>query len=236
VAGKSMTPFYIGLGVLALGGIAFMIQSATGGRQVPLTAETGATILPGPRGVVLGPDSAPVEIMEFSDFECPFCAQYALIQMPDIKARLLPTGKVRWRFVHYPLAMHAKGPYAHLAAACANDQGKFWEMHDIIYENQEEWSRGGNTTRLLSGYATRAGLDMTRYDACMDGRTAWARVVADKALGDSINPGMGTPTFFINGRPWAGNRNPTTDQLLVIVDSLSRTAAPAQGARRPATR
>lgn len=235
MAGKSMTPFYVGLGVLGLAGIAWLIQSTTGGRQAPLTAETGATILPGPRGVSLGPDSAPVEIMEFSDFECPFCGQYALIQMPDIRQRLLTTGKVRWRFVHYPLAMHTKGPYAHLAAACANEQGKFWEMHDAIYEHQEEWSRGGNTLRLLGGYASQVGLDKAAYNACMEGRTAWPRVVADKALGDSISPGMGTPTFFVNGRPWTGNRNPTTDQLLVIVDSLTRTTVPA-GARRPAAR
>ncbi len=227
MAGR-MTPFYLGLGALAVIGAVFIGRQGMH-REPPLTAETTAPVAPGPRGVSIGPDSAPVKIMEFSDFECPWCGQFATLQMPDVRARLLSTGKVRWTFMNFPLNIHAKSPYAHLAAACANEQGKFWEMHDIIYQNQGNWSEASDPTRLLRTYAQQEGLNMTAYDACMKDRHAWSHVVADKALGDSLHL-SGTPTFFINGREWKGNTSPTVDQLIHITDSL--TAAPA--ATRPA--
>ena len=226
---KPMTPFYVGLAVLAVAGGAFIVRSMASNRQPPLTVETTAPLTPGPRGITMGPDSAPVEVTEFSDFEGPWCGQYANIQMPDVKARLLSTGKVRWRFMHFPLNIHRQSPYAHLAAACASDQGRFWEMHDIIYQNQEAWTASRNITRDLESYADRIGLDRTRFDACMKDRTAWGRVLADKAVGDSLGL-SGTPTFFINGRLWRGNQSPTVDQLIQITDSLTRpAAAPARG-------
>lgn len=234
MAGKPMTPFYIMLGVLAVAGIAFLVRSTSGSRQPPLTSETTAPLAAGPRGITVGPDSAPVEVMEFSDFECPWCGQYARIQLPDVRQRLLPTGKVKWRFVNFPLQGHQKSPYAHLAGACANEQGKFWEMHDAIYDHQEEWVSASDPLKRLAQYASQIGLDMGRYGSCVSERRAWGHVLADKALGDSLGIN-GTPTFFINGRQWMGNRSPTTDQLLVIADSLARGAA-QPGARRPATR
>ena len=233
MAGKSLTPFYVTLVVLAVAGGVFILRQTSGSRLPPLTAETTMPIAPGPRGVAVGPDSAILEVMEFSDFECPWCGQYARIQMPDVRQRLLSTGKVKWRFMHFPLSMHQKGPYAHLAAACADEQGKFWEMHDAIYDHQEEWSTAGDPVRLFGQYASQIGLDQARYSSCMTERRAWGRVVADKALGDSLAPNMGTPTFFLNGRQWTGARSPTADDMLALLDTLSRRAAPAG---RPAAR
>jgi protein-disulfide isomerase len=239
MAGKSLTPFYVGLGVLAIAGAAFIVRSS-GSRQPPLTAETTAPLVAGPRGVTMGSDSAPVEVMEFADFECPWCGQFAQVQMPDVRQRLVNTGKVRWRFVNYPLSGHTKSPYAHLAAACANEQGRFWEMAELIYANQEDWVSSSDPLKRLAEYATRAGIDRARYDSCVKERRAWGRVVADKALGDSLGVGgSGTPTFFIDGRQWPGRSSPTVDQLLAVADSLAArkagAAAPA-GARRPAGR
>ena len=234
MAGKPMTPFYVGLAVLAIVGGAFIWRSVSATRQPPLTSETLAPLATGPRGVTMGPDSAPVEVTEFSDFECPFCGQYATIQMPDVRARLLPTGKVRWRFMHFPLQGHTKSPYAHLAAACANQQGKFWQMHDAIYAHQEEWATARNPLDDLKGYAQQVGLDMSAYNSCVENRSAWGRVLADKAMGDSLAVN-GTPTFFINGRQWRGNTSPSVDQLIAIVDSMTG-AAPAHGARPAARR
>ena len=232
MAGKPMTPFYVGLAVVAIAGGAFIWRSVAAKQQPPLTTETLAPLATGPRGVVMGPDSAPVEILEFSDFECPFCGQYATIQMPDVRQRLMPTGKVRWRFMHFPLQGHTKSPYAHLAAACANQQGKFWDMHDAIYAHQEQWATERNPLSSLASYAQQAGLDMTAYNSCVENRSAWGRVLADKAMGDSLGIN-GTPTFFINGHMWRGNSSPTADQLIAIVDSLTGAAAPA---RQPARR
>ena len=149
MAGKSLTPFYITLGVLAVAGVAFLVRSTSGSRRPALTTETTAPLAAGPRGVTVGSDSAPVEVMEFSDFECPWCGQYARIQLPDVRQRLLPTGKVRWRFVNFPLTGHQKSPFAHLAGACANEQGKFWEMHDAIYANQSQWSTSKTPSQIF---------------------------------------------------------------------------------------
>ncbi len=221
--GRSLTPFYAGLALVAVAG-GLIIARSSGPRLPPLTTDTVAPLASGPRGVVLGPDSARVEIMEFSDFECPWCARFAVLQMPDVRQRLLPTGRVRWRFVNFPLQGHTKSPYAHLAAACANEQGRFWEMHDLIYQNQEDWVSSGRFERMIDGYAERAGVDKSLYQSCIRQRRTWGQVLADKALGDSIGLSRGTPTFFVNGRML--NDTPSVDQLVRIVDSI----APARGA------
>ena len=228
-AGRSLTPFYAGLALVAVAG-GLVIARASGQRLPPLTTDTVAPLASGPRGVVLGPDSAKVEVMEFSDFECPWCARFAVLSMPDVRQRLLPTGHVRWRFVNFPLQGHTKSPYAHLAAACAQEQGRFWEMHDLIYQNQEEWVSSGRFERLIDGYADRVGLDRTRYQSCVQERRTWGQVLADTALGASIGLN-GTPTFFVNGRRMRDT--PTVDQLVRIVDSIT-TARGATGAARAA--
>lgn len=227
-AGKPMMPFWVAFALIAVGGGLVIARTAMKASP-PLTTETVAPLASGPRGVTMGPDSARVEIMEFSDFECPYCGRFAVLSMPDIKARLLPTGKVRWRFVNFPLTGHTKSPYAHLAASCANEQGRFWEMHDLIYLHQGDWTEAGNPLKDLEGYARQAGVpDMARYQSCISERRTWGSVLADKALGDSIGLG-GTPTFFVNGRQLPGT--PSVDELLRIADSLTAPAAPAGRAR-----
>jgi len=230
-AGRSLTPFYAGLALVAVAG-GLVIARASGQRQPPLTSNTVAPLATGPRGVVVGPDSARIEIMEFSDFECPWCARFAVLQMPDVRQRLLSTGRVRWRFVNFPLEGHTKSPYAHLAAACANEQGRFWEMHDLIYQNQEDWVTSGNLEKTIDGYADRAGLDKARYRSCVQERRTWGQVLADKALGDSLGL-TGTPTFFLNGRELPDRPAITVDRLIYLVDSLGSSA---RGAARAATR
>jgi len=222
-AGKSLTRFYVVLAAIAVAGGVLIARSAMTKRLPPLTADTVAPLASGPRGVVLGSDSAPVELMEFSDFECPWCARYDVLQMPDIKQRIVSTGRLRIRFVHFPLSIHQKSPYAHLAAACANEQGRFWEMADMIFGNQDEWVESSNPTGVLEGYASRVGLDMGRYRSCVSERREWGRVQADKKLGDSLGV-SGTPTFYVNGHLWPDI--PSADQVLRIVDSI----APAPGA------
>jgi protein-disulfide isomerase len=218
-AAGSMKGFYTALAAVALGGGVFILGKAMKSKP-PLTTQTLAPLAVGPRGVTAGSDSAPVQILEFSDFECPYCAAFASIQMPDAHSRLIGTGKVRWTFVHFPLDGHTKSPIAHLAAACANEQGRFWEMHDQIYQHQAEWTESRNPERALADYAAAVGLDRTRYRQCVDGRTAWGTVLADKALGDSIGV-TGTPTFFLEGREVQSPRGQamSVDLLLKSVDS-----------------
>ncbi len=221
-ARRSMTPFYAGLGAIAVVG-AVLIGMRMRNTSAPLTLGPPiGPIAPGPRGVVYGSDSASVEITEFADFECGFCAQFATVQMPDVKTRLIATGRVRWRFVHFPLPMHRNAPEAHLAAACAGRQDRFWEMHDVIYQNQSEWVRSRRPAAALEGYALRLGLDGARYRQCVSQREAWSQVLADRALGDSLSVG-GTPTFYINGREWE-TRDYSADRIRAVVDSIAPPA------------
>ena len=225
-AGRSLTPFYTALAVIAVaGGVLIAVSAGRRGSGALSVSET-ATMPPiaGPRGVAMGSDSAPVEIAEYSDFECPYCARFAVLTMPDIEQRLVATGRVRWRFVNFPLDGHQKSPQAHLAAACAQEQGRFWPMHDAVYQRQADWVSDRRPERTLRGLAERLGLDMGRYDGCVSERRAWNAVLADRRLGDSLGVNS-TPTFFVNGRKLSDV--PTFDQLRALVDSIAPAAGPA---------
>ncbi len=225
---RSMTSFYIGLGAIAVIG-AVLIGMRMRNTGAPLTiGPPMGPVAPGPRGVVYGSDSAAVEITEFADFECGYCAQFAMVQMPDVKTRLIATGRVRWRFVHFPLPMHRNAPQAHLAAACAGRQGRFWEMHDVIYQYQGEWAGSRRPEAAFEGYAGRLGLDGAAYTQCVSQREAWPDVLADRAMGDSLSVG-GTPTFYVNGRLWDTN-NYSADRIRALVDSIAPLAAAPAGA------
>jgi protein-disulfide isomerase len=151
-------------------------------------------------GYVLGSPTAPVEVIEFADFECPACGQFATITEPDVRTNLVNTGQVRVRYMDFPLAMHRNTWDASLAAACANAQGKFWEMHDALFANQDRWN-GEATSRprgVIAGLAKGIGLDMTKYDACMDAETYRPQIQATLMEGERRGVGS-TPTFVFNG-------------------------------------
>lgn len=142
----------------------------------------------------LGPENAPVTIVEFSDFQCPYCALVAI----DLKrlAGEYPE-HVRLVYRHYPLSNHVEAPHAAVASLCANRQGKFWLLHDSLFANQKTLSRP--VIRTLAG---AVGLDLAAYDACIDGdvQSQWK---LDKQLGDDIGV-QGTPHLLIDGLPVAG--------------------------------
>jgi protein-disulfide isomerase len=136
-----------------------------------------------------GPASAKVVIVEFADFECSFCAKAHETVQGVMKAY---GDKVRLVFRHYPLSFHPKAPKAAEATACADEQGKFWELHDALFESQEL------EVEAMKMQAKRAGLDEAKFTSCLDsGRTA-ALVKRDLAVGQQAGV-SGTPAFFING-------------------------------------
>jgi protein-disulfide isomerase len=144
-----------------------------------------------------GAANAPVTIVEFSDFQCPFCSKVG----PTLK-KIKETypGKVRIVWRNYPLPFHQQAPLAAEASLAANAQGKFWEMHDKMFENQRALDRPS-----LERYAGEIGLDLARFKADLDSGRYKADVNADFQYGNSLpGGGMGTPTFFINGRKIAG--------------------------------
>lgn len=227
---RPMRAFYVTLGIIAVVGAYLILRQSDLLREKRSVTETlqAAPVAPmgavAASGHVLGPDSAPVEIVEFADFECPACARFAILDWPDVQERLIPTGRLKWRFMDFPLQGHANSPAAHLAAGCAAEQGRFFEMMDAIYNRQNEWVTERRPERKLRDYARQVGLDLSRYDACVETRHAQLGVDADYAEGERLGVHE-TPTFFVNGREWPGIL--VYDQIKAIVDSL----APVGGVR-----
>jgi protein-disulfide isomerase len=136
-----------------------------------------------------------VTIVEFSDFQCPFCAR-AVPTLQEL-VRQYPKG-VRWIFKNFPLDFHPESLLAHKAALAAGEQGRFWEMHDLIFGNQ-----GSIKREDLLGRARQLGLDMNRFVADLDGDRFTAELNRDKAEAARLGV-TGTPTFFINGKRMVG--------------------------------
>jgi NhaA family Na+:H+ antiporter len=145
----------------------------------------------------LGSDSAPVTLEEFGDFQCPPCGQ----MFHEVeKIREDYGDRVRFIFREYPLIrMHPHALLAAHAAEAAGLQGKFWQMHHALYENQRAWSTAQDPTALFEAYARQAGLDVDRYRRDVGSNETDARVVADRERAESLTV-ESTPTFFVNGR------------------------------------
>src|SRR6266581_6703194 len=165
------------------------------------------------RGFTVGSDSAAVEVIEYSDFECPFCASFATVQMPVIREQLVATGKVRWRYRDFPLPGHQYARYAALAAQCGGEQGKFWEMHDQLFQHHEWAQTGKNPRALFRDFAKTSGLDLEKYDACTDGQRYAGRIQASLEEGERAGV-QGTPSFFVNGKRFEGHATSDAFQAL----------------------
>ncbi len=146
--------------------------------------------------IVKGDEDAKVEIIEFSDFQCPYCARFYTQTYGQILENYVETGKAKLAFKHLPLGFHPYAQKASEATECARDvsgDDAFWDMHDKIFENQQSI-----TVPDLKGYATEIGIDQAEFDSCLDNGDTEARVKAD--LAEASKYGIsGTPSFFING-------------------------------------
>lgn len=153
----------------------------------------------------LGPKDAPVTLVLFSDFQCPFCSQMAAGLMREI----LPSegDKIRLIFRNFPLPMHPWARAAAEAAACARTQGDkyFWPLHDYIFTHQRELTAANMTSKLTEQAAAVEGFDAARLKACVDRKETAAKVDQDLALGKEMQI-SGTPTLFINGQRVTGYR------------------------------
>lgn len=142
-----------------------------------------------------GNENAVVTIVEWSDFQCPFCNRVA----PTLAKISEEYGdRVRFAFKHMPLSIHPKAVGAHAAAEAAHQQGKFWEMHDRIFENQRDLAPA-----TLEGYASAMGLDMDRFRSDVESEKTAERIDADLAQAQVLGV-TGTPAFFINGKFLSG--------------------------------
>ncbi|MBT3940546.1 DsbA family protein [Candidatus Woesearchaeota archaeon] len=142
---------------------------------------------------VKGDADAPVTIVEFSDFECPYCARFYRDTLGQIDDTYIKTGKVKMVFRDFPLGFHKQAQKAAEAAECAGEQGKFWDMHDMLFENGVS---GGITS--FKQYAKDLGLNTADFDECLDSDAMADEVKKDMKDGSAAGV-SGTPAFFING-------------------------------------
>jgi protein-disulfide isomerase len=146
-------------------------------------------------GASKGPANAPVTIVEFSDYQCPFCSRAEETVKKVMEAY---PGKIRVFFRDYPLPFHQQAQKAHEAAQCAGDQNKYWEMHEKLFANQQALQ-----VPQLKEHAKGLGLDAGKFDKCLDSGDKAKMVQDAKKAGDEVGVN-GTPAFFINGRPLSG--------------------------------
>lgn len=224
-AAPTPTRSYALIGVLALAGIAVLAYLVTRPKNVsiPANVEVLAADTAGFRGYLLGSETAPVEISEYADYQCPACQVFELIQFHAVKRQLIDQGLVRWRYRDFPLAQHRHARLAAHATACANDQGKYWEVHNAIYHNQAVWAAAGSATGIFRDYAREAGADVAAYDECMESAKYAGRIQA--SLDEGLALGVAsTPTFLINGRLYPGVLS--SDSIAAIVRGLVPAPAP----------
>ena len=165
------------------------------GRKAPEDDKKVYNVKVNPGDAMKGNKNAQITIVEFSDFQCPFCGRVnpTLKQIQDTYG-----DKVRIVFKHNPLSFHKDAPLASEAALAANAQGKFWEYHDLLFKNQRAIKRDN-----LDSYAQELGLNMAKFKKDLDAGTYKAQIVADQAMARSLGA-TGTPSFFVNGRKLRG--------------------------------
>jgi protein-disulfide isomerase len=174
-------------------------------RNAPLTAEMAKKVATGD-APSFGPADAKVTVVEFSDFECPYCAM-AAETMKTLEERY--GDRVRFVFRQFPLSFHKHAQLAAEAALAAHAQGKFWAFHDAAFGNQKELSRED-----LEKYAKEVGLDMAKFKKALDDHTYAEKVKADQKLGEEVGV-SGTPSFFVGTKRVA---EPSVEGISTIID------------------
>lgn len=205
---SSDSKFFGIVAVVAVAAIAGVIWWSSNHKEV---AVVDASI-----GQKRGPDSAPVKIIEFADFQCPAC-QTAEV---DIRKMIAANpNDVQFVFRHFPLSSHPNAVPAAQASEAASNQGKFWEMHDLIYDNQSAWSSQANPEATFVGYAKQLGLDEKKFLDDYNSDAVKNVIKRDQDYGDSLAVNQ-TPTFYVNGQKLAGAQ--TAEQWQSLIDDAKK--------------
>ncbi|VVB54992.1 Thioredoxin [uncultured archaeon] len=205
--------------VLVAGAIVYMRQGTSPANTiiptttipaVPATTPTPSTgTSTAGSAPVLGNANAPVTIVIFTDFQCPYCGAFETQTFPSIKTNYIDTGKVKLEFHNFPLSFHQYAQKAAEAAECAKEQGKFWEYHDKLFTNQNALD-----TTSLKKYAADVGLDTAKFNSCLDTGKYASAVQADVAAGTQAGV-SGTPSFLVNGELVVGAQPYTAFQTVI---------------------
>lgn len=163
-----------------------------------------------------GDPTAPVTIIEFSDFQCPFCRRAFDQVLPQIVHDYIDTGKATLVYKHTAF-LGLESSWAAIAAECAADQNRFWDFHNLLFSRQNGENQGAFNKDKLLGFAQELKLDLAKFEPCLNNEETLARVQADAQEGRQAGV-TGTPTFFINGQKIAGAR--PYDQFQAIIEPL----------------
>ncbi len=171
--------------------------------------------------VVYGKADAPVTIVEFSNYLCPHCKHHAEQNLPLIFAKYVDTGKVRYVFRDLPFPTQNNVELAAQAADCAYEQNKYYDYHELLFRANELWGRAplDELPKYFADYAAQLGMDVPRFNACLQGGKTKPWVEADKALAEKLNIN-GTPSFFVNGKFVEGFR--PFSEWQKIIDEATR--------------
>lgn len=218
--------FYLALIVIAVAGVGALTWMS---RRPTATDFTGFdSTLPKVQsnGYVIGSAAAPLEVIEFGDFECPSCARFATLTEPDVRSRLIDKGIIRLRYIDFPLSMHRNTWPASRAAACADEQGKFWQMHDSLFQTQDQWNGEATTNPnpFFKKLAGEIGLNQQQFNQCVDSKKTQAKVQAHEQLALEQHI-QATPSFIIGGKIVEGPQ--PYDVFKSLVDSaLAKSGSP----------
>ena len=236
--GGSRRNFYVLLGVVAAVLLVWIATQMRGAGAPTRVIQMDPNASPAQaEGYLLGRADAPVQIVEFADFECPACGQFASVTEPDVRTRLVDQGIASLRLYDFPIneQAHKNSLRASLAAACANDQGKFWPMHDRLFAGQNDWSTYAtdNPTIYFQRYAQEIGLNVPTWQECYDSGKHVGRISSHRAEANRRGV-QSTPSFVVGDRMIQGSV--PYDQLKAAVDSAraKAPATPAAGAAAPA--
>jgi protein-disulfide isomerase len=187
-----------------------------------------------------GKPGARLVVVEFADFECPSCRRHALETQPALDKRFVETGEVMWVAKHFPLRIHPRAPVAAASAVCAGDQGKFWQMHHVLFERVEQWSSGSDPDAALLQIAVEIKLDGAQFATCLASRRALEPVLRGLYDGQSVGV-RNSPTFILvqgdTATALVGARSAEQFEsaLKQLLDRAS-TKAEATGSGSPGTR
>lgn len=174
-------------------------------------------------GHARGSQDAPITVVEFSDFGCPYCATFAEETYPELHEEFVATGEVRWVFVPFVLGTFPNGELAARAAECAGDEGRFWEMKDELYAAQGDWRGMGRdgATELFQQLGETSGAEGASYSACLDEDSIGERIALHTQAARSVGV-RATPSFVVDGHLVEGALAP--EHFRMILEQVSGTS------------
>lgn len=191
------------------------------------SASREATEVPADQAVILeradrarakGDTAAPIRIVEISDFECPYCARFHRESARELDSLYVRSGKARWLWISFPNSTHARAWSAIEAAFCAGAAGRFWAMHDVLFERRDEWTRASDPNALFLGYARQIGVDGDGFADCLRNDQTSPLQLADYE--SALRSGITSTPFFVVGDSIAIRGAVSTERFRSAVDSV----------------